>query len=333
MIDQAPDQVPVDRVGRQRRGDGHQRRRLQEQRDRPPLEVAQVGDQQEEQEEPEEEDLVGPADLDHLIEYLPRGLPAARLRGPAVVRPGRAGGRAAGRNRGAARSGRSRPRAIDVSRAVAGSCLYTVILRRKRSKTQYSLTPGGEIFGPLLLVIPPVVAPRGETNSTTIGGERPSRGPGCGPGRSRSPGRSGGGFRAVEGLFGQRRVDDRALRVCLLIAQEQVAEVLVRVDLRIPGRWRHDEDSPDEFVAIADRRSRRRRRTPRAGGAMPGRARAEPEPLTFRRRSSRSSEASSARSGIEAARMPFSRARSPARHPRPRVSRGRGASRGSRPGR
>ena len=40
---QAPDQVAVDRVGRQRRGDGHQRRGLQEQRHRPPLEVTQVG--------------------------------------------------------------------------------------------------------------------------------------------------------------------------------------------------------------------------------------------------------------------------------------------------
>ena len=47
--------------------DGHQGRGLQEERDRPPLQVAQVGDQQEEQEEPEEEDLVGPSDLDHII--------------------------------------------------------------------------------------------------------------------------------------------------------------------------------------------------------------------------------------------------------------------------
>ena len=63
--DQSPEQVPVDRVRRQRRGHGHQRRRLQEPRDRPPLEVAQVGDQQEEQEEAEGERLVRPADLDH----------------------------------------------------------------------------------------------------------------------------------------------------------------------------------------------------------------------------------------------------------------------------
>ena len=62
---QAPDQVAVDRVGRQRRGDGHQRRRFQEQRHRPPLEVAQVGDEQEEQEEPQEQGFVGAADLNH----------------------------------------------------------------------------------------------------------------------------------------------------------------------------------------------------------------------------------------------------------------------------
>ena len=72
MIDQAPDEVPVDRVGRERRGDGHQRRRLEEERDRPTLQVAKVGDEQEEQEEPEEEGFVGASDLDHVIEILRR---------------------------------------------------------------------------------------------------------------------------------------------------------------------------------------------------------------------------------------------------------------------
>ena len=62
---QAPDQVAVDRMGRQRRRDGDQRRRFEKERHRPPFQVAQVGDEQEEQEEPQEEDFIGAADLDH----------------------------------------------------------------------------------------------------------------------------------------------------------------------------------------------------------------------------------------------------------------------------
>ena len=60
-----PDQVAGDRLGRQRRGDGHQRRGFQEQRHRPPLEVTQVGDEQKEEKEPQEQALVSTSNLNH----------------------------------------------------------------------------------------------------------------------------------------------------------------------------------------------------------------------------------------------------------------------------
>src|SRR5947209_1298635 len=52
-------------MGGERRGHGHQRRRFQEQRHRPSLEVAQVGDDQEEKEEPQEQGFVSTSYLNH----------------------------------------------------------------------------------------------------------------------------------------------------------------------------------------------------------------------------------------------------------------------------
>ena len=117
--------------------------------------------------------------------------------------------------------------------------------------TQYSFTPGGEIFVVLGLVVAHSVASslRDELDDDCgdvlflVGDSAQPR-----PDDSVSAASLG---RGGHGAFGQRPIEHRPLGVRLLVGPQHVSKIIVRIRFTNADRRHHDEHSIDQLIAIS----------------------------------------------------------------------------------